>query len=727
MFGRKKMAILILISLIAGQKAYSQMQKDIPDYLKERFLTYTNNVPREEIFVHNDREEYIAGEVLWFKLYLIDRQSFNPSSNSRIAYFELLNSENRPVVQKRISLDKGFGPGQIRLPDSLSSGTYTIRAYTSWMKNFLPYNCFMKDIKIYNAFSKKAFMERVYQDTKLKTGPENTFIPIKTSDGLNLYVNNLNADTLEIILNTDNRFRTENNNVIYLFIQTHGSIDHVSSEKILSASTKISVARKELNPGINQITVFDSRGNPAGERYTYTPMKEEKPMILHSTDSCNKRVKVFLEIETDSGLSGEFSQSNMSISVAPQTNYRDIVDINDYMVFGSEFGLVYQNIIKGRKINELTYTEIDSNLLNIRSNWINWKTILSGAIPDFKYKMESEDHFITGKLLAGDQHTNHSEEFLFMCTPGKESEFQYARTDREGNFSFRINIDEELKDLIIMPNDVGQSHKIIIESPFSDQYIQSKQSVDSINKPAPPYISLWSVNYQVSTIYGVSAPGASVSQVFPHLKAMRFYGKPDIELIMADYISLPVMEEVFFELLPRVSLKKKKSVYEISIADRVDNSPYITSPCLLIDGVIIKDPSLIADLDPEIVEKIDVIKEKYLVGNFLFSGIVNVITKSGNFNCIPLPDYMIRLPYRVTDRITSFTYPDYSLADIRNNHIPDFRNTLYWNPSVRPDNNGKVKIEFWSSDVVSDYIIDIQGIGSDGKLISLRKNISIKK
>ena len=90
---------------------------NVPDYISQRFLKYCESVPREEIFIHSDREEYIAGEDLWFNVYLIDRQSFKPSLNSKIAYFELLNPENRPVVQKRIWIDEGFGPGQIVLPD----------------------------------------------------------------------------------------------------------------------------------------------------------------------------------------------------------------------------------------------------------------------------------------------------------------------------------------------------------------------------------------------------------------------------------------------------------------------------------------------------------------------------------------------------------------------------------------------------------------------------------
>jgi hypothetical protein len=147
----------------------------------------------------------------------------------------------------------------------------------------------------------------------------------------------------------------------------------------------------------------------------------------------------------------------------------------------------------------------------------------------------------------------------------------------------------------------------------------------------------------------------------------------------------------------------------------------------MIDGVIIKDASMIANLDPEIVEKIDVIKEKYLVGKYIFSGIVNVITKSGEFSCVSLPDYMIRLPYRVIDPVRSFVSPDYSSEKTLESRIPDYRNTLYWNPSVKPDKEGVARVEFWTSDFVSDLEVNIQGITPEGKTFTIKKIIKVKR
>ena len=720
-----KPAIHIMISFLLLQSSFGQVQKDMADYLKQKFLTYSATVPREEIFLQSDRDEYVSGEDLWFSIYSIDRQSFKPSLKSRIVYFELLNAVNRPVVQKRILVDKGFGPGQIVIPDTLSTGTYIIRAYTSWMKNFLPYNCFAKRILVYNTLNAKEFKEKLNAGNIIKKGDNNNLPRENKNRSVTLSVNNSKPDILEIFVNADEKFRSENNNLFYIFIQTHGNINHVGTEKMTQDTTLISIPKASLSTGINQITIFNSNGEPVAERYNYTCVRENSFLTIHSVDSCNLRDKITLEIDPGNVASEALNSSNLSISVVPGKTYPDTMDINDYMVFGTEYGALPLSMINGRKISDLPREVIDSILINVRSNWIDWKVILSDDLPHFKYRMEKEDHFLLGKLVTNDQQAVHSSELLFMCTPEKEAAFQYTRTDDEGNFSFNIHIDEGLKDIIIMPDDAGINHKIIIESSFSDRYPEHVISVDSSARSLPSDISKLSVNHQVQKIFETSAIGPPMKPVFLPSIPKRFYGKPDIELILADYISLPVMGEIFFELLPDVYLKKRKSGYEISIASHVGDDLFVTSPSLMTDGVIIKAPSIIANLDPEIVEKIDVIKEKYLVGKYFFPGIVNVITRSGDFSCISLPDYMIRLSYRVIDPVWSFVSPDYSSEEMKEIRIPDYRNTLYWNPSVKPGKDGKARVEFWSSDNKSDYLLKIQGITQEGKILSFKKIIKV--
>jgi hypothetical protein len=720
MIKRIKPAFLLLIHILILQGIYGQTPSDMTGYLRKRFTQYCKSVPREEIFIHTDRQEYISGENIWFNIYLIDRQSFNQSNSSSIVYFELLNSQNRPVVQKRILITKGLGPGQILLPDTLSTGAYTIRAYTNWMKNFLPYNCFMKDILVYNAINTKPTKAIRTRVNNILSKESNDIHPDRNEE-VNVRINNLKSDTLEMVLDSDKKFRDENNNNFYIFIQTHGNINYISSEKMTGNSTSISLPKRLLSQGINQITFFNSSGGPFYERYIYTPQSRSSLVSIKSADSCSLRDRVVLDIELQKGTASFADSSNLSISVSPLPG-GESDDMNDYLLFGSEF----EPIISRREFNEFSEDKIDSILLYVKSNWINWKEILSGELSQFKYKVENEDHFVMGDLVTNEGKSVTIPEYLLMCIPGKEAEFQYARTDNNGHFCFRIHIDEGLRDLIIMPDNGNKNRKIRIESSFTDKYKSRVAGADITDRTVPSFVSKLSVNHQVQKIYGISSVGPQQKTIHTPVVPVRFYGKPDFELILSDYINLPVMSEIIFELLPGVTLKKKKSGDEISITYHIGDNQFTTYPCLMIDGIIIKDVALIDNIDPEIVEKIDIVREKYFVGRYFFPGIINVITKAGDFSCISLPEYMIRMPYRVIDPVNSFVSPDYSKEQNRESRIPDYRNTLYWNPSVQTDKDGKARIEFWSSDNKAEYIINIQGITQDGKIFSGWKILRVR-
>jgi len=141
--------------------------------------------------------------------------------------------------------------------------------------------------------------------------------------------------------------------------------------------------------------------------------------------------------------------------------------------------------------------------------------------------------------------------------------------------------------------------------------------------------------------------------------------------------------------------------------------------------VVVHEPSVIVGLDPDRVEKIDVIKDRYVIGDYLFCGLVNVITKVGDYSGVNLPDYAVRLQYRAIEPVKAFSSPAYSSEESMQSRIPDFRNTLYWNPSVQRDKEGKYMVEFWSSDLVGDYEINIKGITGEGKTFSFRKIMTI--
>ena len=77
--------------------------------LTTSFNQYYQHTGIEQLFVHTDKEFYLAGEILWFKMYATDITFHKPINISKVAYAELLDVSNKPVLQAKIGLDKGTG------------------------------------------------------------------------------------------------------------------------------------------------------------------------------------------------------------------------------------------------------------------------------------------------------------------------------------------------------------------------------------------------------------------------------------------------------------------------------------------------------------------------------------------------------------------------------------------------------------------------------------------
>ncbi|MGV3705702.1 MAG: hypothetical protein ACO1NU_10050 [Arcticibacter sp.] len=131
------------------------------DSIPGAFERYRTSHLQEKIYAHIDRQTYLAGELLWFKLYNVDAVFNRPVDLSSVAYVELLDAQSNAVVQAKVSLKKGKGNGSLYLPVRLASGTYRIRAYTRWMRNFSAELFFEEDIRIINTLTEQASSEKV--------------------------------------------------------------------------------------------------------------------------------------------------------------------------------------------------------------------------------------------------------------------------------------------------------------------------------------------------------------------------------------------------------------------------------------------------------------------------------------------------------------------------------------------------------------------------------------
>lgn len=541
----------------------------------------------EQVFLHIDRDKYVAGEEVWFSIYNVNTATGKLTSSSIIAYVELLNPWNRAVVQVRYALEGGRGKGNFTIPDTVSSGTFIIRSYTYRMENLLPENCYMAYLDIYN--------------------------PFKDSGG---------------------------------FLR--------KPDSIVSASP--------------------FRGN--------TGYINEGDLISISDTVYGRREKVTLKLgSVYAGRVNRQLLSDLSISITPSA-------------VASEMPWKYPG----------SYYKND---------------------PD-TFRIENEGHFLTGRIIYRDSNIPDSSHFLYMSVQGKVAEFRYADIDSSGWFTFILPPDTRKRNLILQPDHPRNDMVLEIEPSFSRHLPSTEYIHDSFTPEESEIFSKLSFNYQASKIYEISPVKQPEPENPRKAKKRRFYGIPEMEIYLDDYIRLPSMQEVFFELLPGIIIRPARDGYEMKITNPLTGVFYNEPPLVMIDGVIINDLNVLVDLDPESVEKIEVVQTPYLIGEMILHGIVNVITLAGNFSDVTMHEYTVILPYRVVEEPCLFAEPDYSDEQLRTGRKPDLRNTLFWNPLVRTDLNGESEIEFWTSDLPGKYIISIFGTTISGDIISTRRMFRVK-
>ena len=147
LFNKKCFSLLVSACFVLSHFCYAQ---SVTEALEKQLSDYSGNNPKEKIFVHTDKSFYVPGEIIWFKVYAVDSRFHTPIDLSKVAYVEVLDKSNTPVLQAKTPLQKGSGEGSFLIPVSVTSGNFRLRAYTRWMRNSDAEFYFEKPLTIIN-------------------------------------------------------------------------------------------------------------------------------------------------------------------------------------------------------------------------------------------------------------------------------------------------------------------------------------------------------------------------------------------------------------------------------------------------------------------------------------------------------------------------------------------------------------------------------------------------
>ena len=116
------------------------------------------NEIKEQVSLLTDRDIYFVNEEILFAAQiftnLTDKQNF-----SQVIYIELIDYLGHSFNQGKYLLTQGFCNASIQVPQSLVTGTYYIKAYTKWMRNFPNQEYFYSPVTIINPQSNEVLNE----------------------------------------------------------------------------------------------------------------------------------------------------------------------------------------------------------------------------------------------------------------------------------------------------------------------------------------------------------------------------------------------------------------------------------------------------------------------------------------------------------------------------------------------------------------------------------------
>jgi hypothetical protein len=549
-------------------------------------------------------------------------------------------------------------------------------------------------------------------------------LPMVNNNGISIHVAERTGDSLELVLTAGNGEVPE-----YAFanvmIRSRGKVLFSKREYLAGRQKLLVVPVGILEDGLNYIEVSDGSGKLTAGRFIYRSEKRPEIRIPDPQMQYGKREKVRFEISPDEA---DHSGRNIdfSVSISPVTDDAYIPTMNNYLVFGSGYRVENISCDLAELFFGSTPEKQDILLLGLTDNLIDHEKIKCKTDSTYEFRTESGGQYI---VVSGSKEESGEDAIYkpaFITSPGKIPELHYSLPDKKNRYQFFIEKGEEEKEIIIQLPDSVAKTGYKVESPFYQGSITTEFQTDTTRPAIPEFYKTMSRNFQVMKIYDIPGIVEDVKEKPAGSQKTRFYGKPDQELILKNYISLPTMQEVFFELVSGVTIRTNNGVVRFHITDPRTNSILEGEPLILIDGVLINDPAIMLGLNPDRVEKIDIIASDYLLGDFIFPGIINAITKTGDYSEIPLSRNSLKIRQRLFDPPEIFESPVHSGSAPADKRIPDFRNTLFWEYDLKQADDGKSFIEFYTADISSDYIINIAGTDRSGKPVSYNKAFRVR-
>jgi len=136
----------LFVCLIFTAFSFGQSAEDITD----SYSDYTQ-FPREIAYAHLNKSTYVEGEMLGFTAYLFDKYAKEPSQLTKNLYCTISDENGNVIKKKLLKVEDAIASNIFEIDSTLSTGIYTFKAYTNWMRNFKEPNHYEQTFKVIDA------------------------------------------------------------------------------------------------------------------------------------------------------------------------------------------------------------------------------------------------------------------------------------------------------------------------------------------------------------------------------------------------------------------------------------------------------------------------------------------------------------------------------------------------------------------------------------------------
>lgn len=329
-------------------------------------------------------------------------------------------------------------------------------------------------------------------------------------------------------------------------------------------------------------------------------------------------------------------------------------------------------------------------------------------VPDFRGLS------LSGKVIDKSTGQGVSQAHTRLSVLSKNADYSSYFTMDNGGFIFALKHYTGTTDMYITADtDDNRAIEILVDKEYANDNLTFFKIPFGLSEKEKEAATDMMLNFQIEKSYLEEVNDTSGNR-YERIRDF-FYGRPTNTIYIDDFIELPTIEEVIFELVPNVSVIRRNGVYYLRSRGYISDLE-VYKPLIMIDNIPVSDIGALLKMSPERIERIDVVDKIYAKGNLLFGGILNLISRKGDMAGIDLPDNSYFFNY------DGFGQPDTaSLSRMKNQtyptRVPDVRNCLYWNPSAAITPEKTVRIEFNTTDRAGHYLIVVRGITEEGTII----------